>query len=241
MCMRKMYHPIGIYGGMLLVLLFVGAIGAGPAATSAQAECPIDSDFNSSAMHWVSYSGTWYYNNEYLFTYGLADSWSSASHAGDFNNFDYQARMWRSGCETCANSIIFRGTPYPLTATNNWYNEYKLQYTRDGYYSVWKRTAGGSAVPIVSWTYSAAINQGDAWNTLRVVADGSNLTFYINGVQLWSGTDSSLSNGQAGLGMYRSASSTGDELRVDWARLCYNGMFHIIPNGKGGAAVIYLR
>ncbi|MFN2225855.1 MAG: hypothetical protein ACK2UY_06100, partial [Anaerolineae bacterium] len=68
-----------------------------------------------------------------------------------------------------------------------------------------------------------AINQGSAWNTLRVVADGAYLEFYINGVQVWSGSDGSLSLGQVGLSMYRSATSTGDEFRVDWATLSLLG------------------
>lgn len=187
--------------------------------------CPVDADFNGSAPGWISYTGLWYIGDNYLYTSGLTDSWASAGYIVQFGNFDYEASMWRSGCNSCANYIVFRGTPFPLTANNNWYNEYKLQYSGDGYYSVWKRVEGGSGIAIVGWTYSPAINQGDAWNTLRVVARGTSLSFYINGVALWSGTDSSLSSGHVGLGMYRDASSTGDELRVDWARLCLPPIF----------------
>jgi hypothetical protein len=182
--------------------------------------CEMQSDFNGTADGWMAHSGIWYIGAEYLYTEGLADTWSSASYFEDFADFAYEARMWRSGCDTCANSLVFRGTPDPLTAGNNWFNEYKLQYSRDGNYSAWVRVGGGSAVALVPWTFSPAINQGDAWNTLRVVASGTNLTFYINGTLLWSGYDSSLSSGRVGVGMYRDAASTGDELRVDWARLC---------------------
>ena len=114
---------------------------------------------------------------------------------------------------------MFRGTPDPLTAGNNWYHEYKLQYTRGGEYSVWRRIAGGTATALVDWTYTPAINQGDAWNTLRVVADGSRLTVFINDVRLWSGLDSTFSYGRIGVGMYQDASA-GNELQVDWARAC---------------------
>jgi len=69
------------------------------------------------------------------------------------------------------------------------------------------------------WSYSSAINQGDAWNTLRVVASGAHMEFYINGTEVWSGTDSSLAFGRVGIGMYRHAASTGDRLDVDWAVL----------------------
>jgi len=181
--------------------------------------CAFDSQFNGSAAGWVSHAGTWYYDDNYLFTYGLANMSSSASYDGDFSDFDYEASMWRYSCETCANRILFRGTPDPLTAENNWFHEYKLQYTRDGYYSAWKRTYGGAATAIVGWTYSTAINQGDAWNTLRVSANGTSLSFYINDIYLWSGFDSSLSYGRAGVGMYQDASAD-NSFFVDWARLC---------------------
>jgi hypothetical protein len=199
--------------------------------------CAFDSQFNGSAEGWVSHSGSWYVNSNYLYTYGLAGTWSSASYVGDFDNFDYQASMLRYGCETCANYIVFRGTPNPLTANNNWYHEYKLQYSRDGSYSVWKRVAGGSAVALKGWTSTSAINQGDAWNTLRVVANGTSLSFYINGVALWSGSDSSLSSGRAGVGMYRDSESTDNELRVDWARLCSPGAASSAASQPAGEGV----
>ncbi len=181
--------------------------------------CPIDSSFNDSADGWYSHSSTWYYDSNYLYTYGLAGYFSSASYAADFSNFDYQAAMLRYGCEDCANSLVFRGTPDPLTSSYGWYHEYKLSYSRDGYYSIWVRTYGGSGIPLVSWTYTSAINQGDAWNTLRAVANGASLSFYINGSLVWSGSDSSLTSGRAGVNMY-AESSSGEELLVDWALLC---------------------
>lgn len=187
--------------------------------------CPLDSDFNGSSPGWISHSGLWLIGATYLYTSGLADSWASASYIEQFGNLDYQARMWRSGCNSCTTYIVFRGTPDPLTASNNWYNEYKLQYSGEGYYSVWKRVEGGPGIAIKGWTPHPAINQGEAWNTLRVVARGTSLRFYINGVPIWSGTDSSLSSGRVGVGMYRDSSSTGDELRVDWARLCLPRIF----------------
>jgi hypothetical protein len=68
------------------------------------------------------------------------------------------------------------------------------------------------------WTYTSAINQGD-WNTLKVTADGSTLKFYINGVYVWSGTDSSLDSGLVGLVMYPGIIPAGDKFYVDWAKL----------------------
>jgi hypothetical protein len=181
-------------------------------------ECPMDSQFNDSADNWWIHSGDWHYDSNYLFTDGLANSSSSVSYGADFDNLDYQASMFRYGCDTCANRIIFRGTPYPLS-DNNWYSSYMFQYARDGYYSVFKRVAGGDHIALQGWTYSSAINQGDAWNTLRVVAYGSSLSYYINGILVWSGADTDLSSGRVGVGMYQTSESD-NELRVDWAKLC---------------------
>ncbi len=178
-----------------------------------------DSQFNGSASGWQAHSGTWTVGSDYYSTAGLAGSSSSASYTQQFSNLDYRARMQRSGCITCANRLFIRGTPLPLDSENRWYSYYNFQYSGDGYYSVWKRVDGGSVTSLQGWTYSPAINEGLAWNTLRVVASGSNLSFYINGIQVWSGTDTSLTTGRVGVGMYRSSTSTGDLLQVDWARL----------------------
>jgi hypothetical protein len=93
-----------------------------------------------------------------------------------------------------------------------------FQYTRSGYYSVFK-VDNDSYTALRDWAPSAAIVQGAAWNTLRVVASGTSLKFYINGTLVWSGSDGSFTAGRVGIGLYRSADSTGDQLWVDWATL----------------------
>jgi hypothetical protein len=74
------------------------------------------------------------------------------------------------------------------------------------------------------WTPSSAINLGDAWNAVRVIASGNNVYFFINGVLVWSGADSGLSSGQVGIGLSRSGSSTDDQLLVDQASLSSCGV-----------------
>jgi hypothetical protein len=88
----------------------------------------------------------------------------------------------------------------------------------NGQYSVWK-SVGGTLTPLQSWTNTSAIHTGNAWNELRVYANGSNFRFFINGTQVWSGSDSSLSSGRVGLGMYKSSTSSSDGFYVDWATL----------------------
>jgi hypothetical protein len=69
------------------------------------------------------------------------------------------------------------------------------------------------------WTYSPSISTGAAWNILRIVANGSNLYFYINGALVWSGVDASIASGRVGIEFYSPSALTGDQLWVDWATL----------------------
>lgn len=176
-----------------------------------------DSQFNGDGTGWVAHSGYWSVGPEHLHTSGLDNLWSTASYTDTFTNLDYSARMKRLGCETCASNLLIRGTPDPLGLEYYWYDYYSFQYSRDGYFSVFKRVNGVSGL-LQGWTYTDAIHQGDAWNILRVFANGSTLYFTINGTLVWSGTDIDLTSGRVGIGMYGST-ATGDELRVDWATL----------------------
>jgi hypothetical protein len=203
--------PAAGYEYIYLPIVIRGFTGAAPAIG-------FDSQFNGSAAGWEPHSGTWNVDSNYYSTPGMVGSSSSASYAADFANFDYQARLWRSGCDTCANRLIVRGTPNPLASNNWWYQSYVFQYTREGSYSVYGKVAD-SITAIQDWTSSPAINTGDAWNTVRVVAVGANLGFFINGTLVWSGSDASLASGRVGVGMYQSDTSSGDLLQVDWATL----------------------
>jgi hypothetical protein len=206
--------PGPVSGGVYLPIIHVIPPGPLPG---------FNSQFNGSATGWVAHSGAWYIGSSYIWTNGLSGLWSSISYDAQFANFDYQVRLRRAGCSGCSNNLIVRGTPYPLVDYDAWYSWYIFQYSRDGTYSIWKAVGGGAATALQNWTSSSAINQDSAWNTLRVVANGSNLRFYINGTQVWSGLDSSLTSGRVGIGMYRSSTSTDDELDVDWAKLSVLG------------------
>ena len=180
---------------------------------------PFDSQFNGSAPGWEPHSGSWWIDSgAWYTTRGISGSSASTSYVTNYANFDYEARLWRSGCEGCANRLLVRGTPYPLASNNWWYAQYAFQYTRNGSFSVWKQVAGASSA-LQGWTDSPAINQGGDWNVLRVVANGPNLYFYINGTLVWLGSDASLSSGRVGIGMYRASGTTDNQLWADWATL----------------------
>lgn len=176
--------------------------------------------FNNEKGRWLPVNGTWSLSDIQYKTYGLSDSSVSAYYDENFNNLTYMVRILRDGCINCAIRIIVRGTPTPLDSYKDWYRGYYFQYTNNGIYSVWKFVNGVSTA-IKSWTSSSAINKpspyGDAWNVLRVIANGSSLSFYINGQLVWSGTDTSLTSGKVGIGMY--SDNAWNQLLVDWAQV----------------------
>jgi hypothetical protein len=182
-----------------------------------------DEQFNSgNADNWDRDSGEWDVTgldgDSWYYTEGVADKFARSSYNQDtYSNFDYQARLWRYG-ENLANSLFVRTSG--KTMTNGLpSNGYAFQYIRDGRYSVWKFD-NGVETALQSWTTTLdAVNTDDAWNVLRVYANGSTFRFYINGTLVWKGTDNTFSSGQVGLGMYRSSIETYNGLYVDWASL----------------------
>jgi len=175
------------------------------------------SRFNNHANGWVIHKGTWNLEGaNYFTTVGIADKVSSISHKGIYSTLTYQSKMKRTGCAGCANALIIRGTPN-LDGTGWWKTEYTFDYTNSGLFSVWK-DHNGTYTALKDWTSTNAIEKND-WNILKVTADGSQLKFYINGVLVWSGSDTAYPSGRVGIAMYRSTISTGDKLWVDWAKL----------------------
>jgi subtilisin family serine protease len=177
-----------------------------------------DSQFNGVSTGWESHAGIWLVDSQYYSTIGLIGTSASASYAGEFANFDLQARILRTGCETCANRLLVRGTPLPLDINYHWAVEYAFNYANQGYFSVGK-TVNGVTTVLKGWTETPAINQGGTWNTVRVIAVGNKFSFYINDTLVWSGTDSQIASGRVGLGMYRNLTSIPDIFQVDWVTL----------------------
>ncbi|MFZ5912455.1 MAG: serine protease [Chloroflexota bacterium] len=177
-----------------------------------------DSEFNGSYANWEAHSGAWAIKDNTFSTTGIFNAWATASYMTEYTgNVDYQARLARTGCAYCANSLIIRGSPTPAGADNEWANAYVFNYSTDGRYSVWKwvKTA---MIPLKSWTTTSTVKKGSAWNTLRVITDDDKLYFYINETLVWSGTDTTLTQGRVGIGMY-SENIPNERLWVDWATL----------------------
>ena len=179
-----------------------------------------DSQFGSSLTGWSSTSGVWFHDTSgYALTYGEPSSFSSIQYATQgFGDYEFTATMRRYGCATCSNGLQLRGKPLPLQYENRWEKDYAFLYNRSGEISVWKRISGID-VALLDWTFSEAVNLGDAWNTLRVVTRGNTFFYYVNNHLIWSGTDNDYRYGMVGLTMYRDAGSTSNLLQVDSAVL----------------------
>ncbi len=189
-----------------------------------------NSTFNGSAAGWPAVSGVWALaSSAYYTTVGIANRWSSIAHTGTYGDVTYQARMKRAGCSACSNSLIIRGNPASLRSDNMWRPGYLFEYTNGGAFSVWNEGPTGTATALKPWTMSAAIVHG-GWNTLKVIAVGSSLKFYINGTLVWSGNSSAYATGRVGVMMYRDGVSTGNKLYVDWATLSTTPTADVNPN-----------
>ncbi|HSQ26948.1 MAG TPA: M4 family metallopeptidase, partial [Anaerolineales bacterium] len=177
--------------------------------------------FNGSSTGWTPIAGTWGVDANYYYTEGNPDNsfYSTAYTLKSFEDFEFKVRLRRLGdlvLDPSSNGIIIRGQPTPLGGGNRWYSGYGFYYDKAGYFAIFRYDAG-NAYTMSGWQQHPAIATGDAWNDLKVLAQGAHLEFYINGILVWSGTDNTYSYGLTGIAMYRKVGSTYDVLQVDWA------------------------
>ena len=176
--------------------------------------------FNSgAAANWTRDSGAWSVLSGVYDTAGVSGMRATTSYNAQYTDVDLSARVLRYADDDSANALHIRASG-AVGSDGIIANGYLFQIVRSGYFSVWKRVGGVSSA-IYSWTQSSAISQGSNWNTLRVVAKGSAMRFYINDTLVWQGSDASLSSGKVGVSMYDSG-VTGDDFQVDWATLNAN-------------------
>jgi hypothetical protein len=82
--------------------------------------------------------------------------------------------------------------------SNDWGDGYALVIAGDGNYSIQKITEGDWD-PIIDWTRSDVINQGNATNTIRAICDGSRLVLIVNGEVVAETEDDTYRSGDVSL------------------------------------------
>jgi len=180
-----------------------------------------DTNFDENGTGWSRlWGGGWSRANGYYSTLGKSNVMTSTKYAYLYKNFIFDARIKRDSgslhTSSPANYMAVRMGSYK-TSTYQWYTGYIFGYTNAGYYSIWRMKSGGKSTAIVPWTYSEYINQND-WNDLRVVADGSDFEFYINGEMVSSFSDENYTRGYVGFEMYQ-PSAPKLKFYVDYATL----------------------
>ncbi|GJQ59530.1 MAG: tandem-95 repeat protein [Candidatus Scalindua sp. AMX11] len=188
-----------------------------------------DSQFNGSgnAPNWIRDFGTWnivsggYYFSEGVFTStDFYDPSTISTYNSTYSDVDYRVKLRRheEGGDSLSNRLLVHVSgEISDDEGEHPSNTYSFIYSKSGRFSVWK-TVNDYNFSLQSSAPSSAIHTGDAWNVLRVVANGPNLRFYINGTLVWVGWDNDLSSGRVGMSFYR-GNSTTDGLWVDWATL----------------------
>lgn len=185
-----------------------------------------NSQFNGSMLGWTRKAGAnWNVSGSVMYTYGTNGKWSSVYRStSPYANFDYTARVYRSGGVVDywypASYITVRMGDKVGTSDNWWYPGYYFGYINNGYFAIWQTSDTGSSVALQDWTYSSAIVQ-NGWNKLRVIGQGGTFYFYINNTLVRTVSNPYRKAGYVGLAMYNHANTVSTQLMVDYATLNY--------------------
>ena len=82
--------------------------------------------------------------------------------------------------------------------SNEWGDGYGLVIAGDGNYSI-QKISEGDWEPIIDWSFSDVINQGNATNTIRAVCDGSQLVLIVNDQVVAQAEDDEFASGDVSL------------------------------------------
>ena len=121
---------------------------------------------------------------------GYPNTWVSPDLGQVFDNFRLDVDVTAvSGTDDHGQGVIFRKT--------DGIGFYTFEVRPLGTFALWK-DVGPIHTIIQDWTTSSAIHTGKATNHLTVIADGSHLTFYVNGTKVLEETDNSILAGAVG-------------------------------------------
>jgi hypothetical protein len=151
----------------------------------------------------------------YNFRYSVYD-------AEVYTDFTAEVEVSRvAGSLAANNALVFR-------SDGTLANSYVFGIALDPASYLFFKNVGGVFTAIDGWTPSSAINTGlGAWNTLKAVCSGSNITLYINDTLIGTYADTSLSSGKVGVAP--ADVDVGDVVHYD------NGCVSLDTAGAGSA------
>jgi hypothetical protein len=194
-------HPLTCRIPFLIVfLLLLASCQSLPATTNPVAATPpgelvFDREFKDATAPWCAEShyvfGDFFCQDGEYHLVAKGEGNIATSSDGNFKDFILQARM-RSVEKDGAYGLVFRGTSQPATF-------YIFQLRPAGEYQLikWSQIQGQNG-ELIPWTASDAIRKDQNPNELKVVAQGPQITLYVNDEKLASFTDDSLTGGEVG-------------------------------------------
>jgi hypothetical protein len=198
--MRRLSMSISWFLILLLGISITASCQEIPSATNATTPTPTgvlisDREFKNSSESWCE-KGTYEFGDFYcqdgeLHLVAKGEGNIATLYDGDFKNFILLTQM-RSIGNTGVYGVVFRGKHSPPTF-------YIFQLNLAGQYQLikWSQTQDQNDI-LIPWTTSDAIKKDQATNELKVLAQESQITLYVNNQQLASIADKSLTNGVAG-------------------------------------------
>ena len=180
-------------------------VAEAPAAEAPAAKTPVSNilfqdDFSDTNSGWDRSnweSGITDYNNDayqMLVKVPNYDIWANPGRS-----FDGDVRVEADATKVGGNADDDYGLICRYSGEPSAPNYYYFAISSDGFAVIGKMAAGENAyISSEQMNPSDAINQGMATNRLRADCIGSNLTFYVNGIQVASVSDSSYTSGDVG-------------------------------------------
>ena len=209
MIVRRNYNYRVVLAVVVALMLAMNGVVYGDLTVGLDSSSPIggcnpfSENFNDGvADNWLTDgSGTWAVTSGVYRMTGTTPARSTVRytyHNGDSSDFTYQARVRKTSGDTSSTmGLFFRSSDGSITN-----NAYIFHINANGIYKYCKYV-NGNFVYLSGWISSSAINAGlNVWNTLKVVAQGTNFDLYCNGTLLTSFTDTSHSAGKVGLKAY---------------------------------------
>lgn len=181
------------------------------------------SGFSNSLSGWSVVNGVWNTAANEINTLGVVNKYVNIYRAqGKYADFDYSVKAKLAADGWGEYSIFFRLGGTSLDPSSALYPGYQLipNFGEVGNWVLF-RNEGGTRKSIASGNMD--VWNDNNWNTIRVVAYGTTLTVYINGILEGSVTDGTYSRGYVGIGVMEYVPGDLKLFSVDWAKLTVIG------------------